>query len=590
MTAIAEIEITASADDAREKANGANFNSAVINLVASSHTAVGDRWNSGMRFASVPIPSGATVDTATVTVYLTSTSFDDPNCEIYAEDVDDAVDFSTDPDVTSRVRTTALATWTDTGLGIGDEVSVDIASVLQEIIDRGGWASGQDIVILFIGKSDIVSPFQFAAGDHADQSGPRLNATYTEAEPPVNPDPVVAAPQRNRLATARSDAGISMSAFRPSFTAGGAYTPDAVWQGRYGREVAGWSHDIAAVGGYWKAKFDFPTNRLDAESWLENGLLRHIECYSHQQRKVWEGFVNKVSIRVGPLSMSFGPLMDVGNRVSVVYTPILDPTANPPLTGVPQPTVIAENSASQAMYAIIERVLSGGTIQDADAELVRDVWLEENGLPTVSTSFDPGGDGVRVSIECLGYAHWLNAYVYNQVATSTTTTVGAKMQAILAADPNSIISADYGEMADNAELVPSFENENEFAWGIIKKLLGFGDSGDNRYLFGVYDNRVARYEVMPTDIAYHRSLTDQAQNVYESDGEVPVFPWDVRPGRWLQYTDLMPGRTQSSVFRDDPRNEFIESVTFTAPYTVNIQGSKVARLPQILARLGLGSI
>jgi hypothetical protein len=74
-------------------------------------------------------------------------------------------------------------------------------------------------------------------------------------------------------------------------------------------------------------------------------------------------------------------LLDVGNRISVVYTPILDATVDPPVVGVRQPTAIAEDSDSQDRYGIVEKVLSGGTCFQADAERYRDTFLAENALP-----------------------------------------------------------------------------------------------------------------------------------------------------------------------------------------------------------------
>jgi len=64
----------------------------------------------------------------------------------------------------------------------------------------------------------------------------------------------------------------------------------------------------------------------------------------------------------------------------------------------------------------------------------------------------------------------------------------------------------------------------------------------------------------------------------------------VQPGKWLLYPGFLVGRTTPAALRQDTRVEFVERVTFTAPYGVSHSGSKVATLPQRLARLGLGGM
>ncbi len=70
-----------------------------------------------------------------------------------------------------------------------------------------------------------------------------------------------------------------------------------------------------------------------------------------------------------------------------------------------------------------------------------------------------------------------------------------------------------------------------------------------------------------------------------------VDPWDVKVGEWIQFTDLDVCQTLSTdSFRDDSRMMFIEGLSYTAPYTLQISGGKVDTLTQQLNKLGLGSI
>jgi hypothetical protein len=65
---------------------------------------------------------------------------------------------------------------------------------------------------------------------------------------------------------------------------------------------------------------------------------------------------------------------------------------------------------------------------------------------------------------------------------------------------------------------------------------------------------------------------------------VHVAPWNVLPGRWLQFADLLPDAPAVTNPYQDMRLMFIESVTYTAPRGLAMQGGRTDRLPQLLAR------
>lgn len=108
-------------------------------------------WYSGWRFDNVTIGNGANINSAKLTFVPNATNtINAVNCVIYANDVDDASDFNTEADVVSRTLTTANVNWT-TPTTFTVDVALDTAdftSVVQEIVDRGSWASGNAMVIL----------------------------------------------------------------------------------------------------------------------------------------------------------------------------------------------------------------------------------------------------------------------------------------------------------------------------------------------------------------------------------------------------------------------------------------------------------
>lgn len=109
----------------------------------------------GMRFTNITILQKATIDEAYLTIYAgNSDNGTVVNTRISAEDVDDAATFADNEGAfdtrwanrtTARVDWDAIAAWTqNTAYN-----SPEIKTVIQEIVDRDGWASGQDIVIFW---------------------------------------------------------------------------------------------------------------------------------------------------------------------------------------------------------------------------------------------------------------------------------------------------------------------------------------------------------------------------------------------------------------------------------------------------------
>lgn len=180
---MAQWTVAASADDAHERADGTGFSytSAVHDI--SSSALASSRGNAGLRFTSINIPAGSTILTCTIEIYVGSKIFDDINVELYFEDVDDAVDFNTgDPDVTSRDPTDAtVVPWSADAIAPTPAyvTSPDFTAHLQEIVDRVGWASGQDVVVLIRAKSDATKNCECQSADGANT--PKLNVTWLAA-------------------------------------------------------------------------------------------------------------------------------------------------------------------------------------------------------------------------------------------------------------------------------------------------------------------------------------------------------------------------------------------------------------------------
>lgn len=378
---------------------------------------------------------------------------------------------------------------------------------------------------------------------------------------------------------------LSVNVYTPTI---GSYTVRGIYEGEIGKNVNSYSHTLGTSGGYISAAFTIYDRLSKLEDWI-NGLGRHIEVYDPALDRIWEGLVNRVTLNVGGLSVVRGPLTSIANKIYVVYSAV-DTDTDPPTFGTRETTDPASDTTSQSKYGIIEKVLSVGGASLADAEQIRDTWLEENAEPETSQQFNNQSQSEpSVTVECIGYVYFLNMYTYNQTANTGDINVSTQIQNVLAADPNGIFSTDYSGITTNTLQVARYTNDDNRGWDYIKSLTARGDSSSNRYLFGIFNDRKAVYAPIPTAIEYVQTLTDPKVRVELVNGQ-EVKPWNVESGKWLLYSDFLIGQTIPSNLRDDKRIEFIESVTYTTPWGLSHNGSKVSNLNQFLAQLGLSGV
>jgi hypothetical protein len=349
-----------------------------------------------------------------------------------------------------------------------------------------------------------------------------------------------------------------------------------------------YNHTISANGGFDKMSVTLADDRISMDEWIERGVARHIEVYNSAGILCWEGFVNSVTAQLGAQSITIGPLADIGNRVSVSYAPI-DTATTPYTVGETTVNTIAENDRSQAIFGIIEKVLSAGRVTDDEADLIRDTFLAERAFPETSSEITIGSSGgtPTLTLDCLGYWYWTNFYVFNDTNVSTEQ-VDERLDDIIDANPNTGMYTGYSIDTNNS-IVPTYSDEDKFAMAHLKELLALGGATDQRYTLGCYENRYFEYREIPTDPKYKTNLSDQGQRILTFEGAL-VYPWDIRPAQWLFVADSLIGRyTDTTNFYEDPRYMFVEQVSFNAPWNVTLTGSRQGTYEQLLAKLGLGN-
>ncbi len=190
MTTEGPIQVAASADDASEKQGGTGFTSAGIEILIVGTGSEVSRGNGGFRFNAVDVPSGATIDDVDFELFAINT-FSSLNAFLSANDVDDAADFSTDPDVTTRIASAATLASTlwprfsifpaQTFISSSAD-GLDLNAIIQEVIDRGGWSTGNDLVMLVAGFTGVgrgSASFATRAYDGNTSQAARLTIDYT---------------------------------------------------------------------------------------------------------------------------------------------------------------------------------------------------------------------------------------------------------------------------------------------------------------------------------------------------------------------------------------------------------------------------
>ena len=182
--------IASGLDDVEERTDGSLYvGSSDLELAIDS---VHGTSAVGMRFVGLPVPQGATIDHAYVQFVAEAPTDGRVSLLIEAHRTDDAEPFTeTDGDVTTRPRTTSVpwqpTAWSTEGEEAEDQRTPELASVLQELVDRPGWAPGNDVVFIVTGSGTRNA----VAYDASPEQAPLLHIEYswTGDLPPDDEEP-----------------------------------------------------------------------------------------------------------------------------------------------------------------------------------------------------------------------------------------------------------------------------------------------------------------------------------------------------------------------------------------------------------------
>jgi uncharacterized protein YjiK len=141
----------------------------------------------GMRFNGITIPPGANITSAYVQFQADEVHSVPTSLTIKGQAHDNAPTFqAVNFDISSRPTTTAAASWSpDAWLAVGDaglaQRTSNLAGIVQEIVDRPGWASSNSLVLLVTGSGRRVA----VAYNQIPTAAPLLHVEWASNNAPV---------------------------------------------------------------------------------------------------------------------------------------------------------------------------------------------------------------------------------------------------------------------------------------------------------------------------------------------------------------------------------------------------------------------
>ena len=164
-TFLLTVPVATGTDDVEERSNGRIWTSqSGLDLMTDVSGSGTDAQRAvGLRFLGVSVPRGATILSASVQFQVKSATSVATDLVLTAQAADNAPAFTTKKfDVSSRPRTAAAVAWSPPAwLAKGDrgpaQRTADLSAVLQEVVNRPGWASGNAAVVIVEGTGERVA-------------------------------------------------------------------------------------------------------------------------------------------------------------------------------------------------------------------------------------------------------------------------------------------------------------------------------------------------------------------------------------------------------------------------------------------------
>ena len=177
--AVVEVRVSQSDDDAEE-----DTGTSAVSVVNADLELVEDGaafQEVGLRFQNITVPPSATITSAYIQFGADQSSSVLTNLTFQGEDIDNAPVFTTGlGDITTRIKTgasvawTSVPAWTLVGEAGPNQRTPDLSPIIQQIVNRGGWANGNSLAIIVTGSGTRIAE----SYDDNPSAAPLLHIEY----------------------------------------------------------------------------------------------------------------------------------------------------------------------------------------------------------------------------------------------------------------------------------------------------------------------------------------------------------------------------------------------------------------------------
>ncbi len=206
-----DVRIAASSDDAEENINNSmSLSSTDLDMMIDTGSTT--NLAAGMRFNGIPIPPGAVIVNAYVQFTTDEVNSETTSLTIQGQAADNAATFASGSKISPRPRTTAAVNWSpDPWLIVGQtsaaQRSPNLTPIIQEIVNRAGWASGNALAIIITGNGNRVAKSYDASP--VGTVAPLLHVEWSAT--PQNTSPTVSISAPSSPATANQGDSITFT-------------------------------------------------------------------------------------------------------------------------------------------------------------------------------------------------------------------------------------------------------------------------------------------------------------------------------------------------------------------------------------------
>lgn len=320
--------------------------------------------------------------------------------------------------------------------------------------------------------------------------------------------------------------------------------------------------------GFNTAKFLLRGSPRYLNSWFAGGLARDVIWKGPHGQTIFNGYVSRLALTEGE-STRVKSIDKMFNRVVLIYRTV-DSTQNPPLVGA-QTTLTVNNTTSQDVFGIKVAVVSGGESTTDEATDQANSHLEEMSRIGIEEKISTGGSPPFLSVDMRGYSYFADWYTYTNVASGTVL-ANATANAVIAADPNSVLSTNTTNVDTSTTAIAQDFDGKGRGWKIIQEIAGVGDSSvpwcaqiweGRKLTFKVKEGVDSTGQLRSTNkhLALERQPMDAGFRIVDRAGR-EIKPWDMRPDH-LVFTAGRRG--------EEPL--LVTAISYTAPYTISLSGS-----------------